>query len=85
MFSTLGDVMMKVGEQVDNSLSIFINNPDFDRFWDTLDKRKGNSGQECVKKRAFILSGGNWNNYPDFPGENDSFPSFGPTFPPVPS
>ena len=36
------------------------------------------------KIRTFNLPVKNWNNFPYFPGQNDSFSSFGPMFPLAP-
>ena len=55
----------------------------FDIFWDILDKRKDNLGQECVKRGLLFFQGKTGTIDSDFPEKNVSFSSFGPTFPPV--
>ena len=51
----------------------------FNIFWDILDKRIVNLGQERVKSGLLFFQGRIRTIAPDFP---DSFSSFGPTFPP---
>ena len=54
-----------------------------DIFWNFLDKKKSNFGQEYVKKLLLFFQGKNETIAPDFPGKMTVF-GFGPTFPPVP-
>ena len=43
-------------------------------FWDILDKRKGNLGQECVKRGLLSFQGKIGTIVPDFPGKMTVFP-----------
>ena len=52
-------------------------------FGDILNKMKDNLGQECVKGGLLSFQGKIGTIAPDFPGKNDSFSTFDPTFPPV--
>ena len=45
---------------------------------------KDNLGQEWVKGGILSFQGKNETIVPDFPGEDDSFSSFDPNFPPAP-
>ena len=56
----------------------------FDIFWDILNKTKDNLCQGCVKGWILSLQGKFEIISPDFPGKNDSFFSFDPSFPPIP-
>ena len=46
----------------------------FDIFWDSLDKRKGNVGQECVKFGLLTFQGKIGTIAPDFSGKMTVFP-----------
>ena len=46
---------------------------------------KENLDQDHVKRGLLSFQGKIGKIAPDFPGKNDSFPSFDPTFPPAPS
>ena len=52
-------------------------------FWDILNKRKGNLGEECVKTGLLFFQGKIGTIAPDLPGKM-TVSSFGPTFLPVP-
>ena len=56
----------------------------FDIFWDILDERKINLGQECVKYGLITFQGKIGIITPDFPGKMRVF-IFDPTFPTCPS
>ena len=45
----------------------------FDIFWDILDKRKGNLGQECVEGGLLCFQSKIGTNAPDFPGKMTVF------------
>ena len=45
---------------------------------------KDNLDHECVKSGLLSFQDKIGTTAPDFPGKNDSFSSFDPTFPPVP-
>ena len=53
-------------------------------FWDILDKRESNVGQECVTYGLLTFHGKFGTTAPEFSGKITVFSSFGPTFPPVP-